>query len=73
MLGNLSNFEERNYIFYRCICTNIIKQSLKRMMNSKAVEPDNVPIEAWKCIGEEDIFWLMKLFNVIIKEKKKAR
>ena len=40
------------------------------MKNHKAMEPNNIPIEVWKCMGEEDISWLTKLFNAILKSKK---
>ena len=70
-LEYLSN-SERNvrYIFYRRISSKEIRQALKKMKNHKAVGPDNISIEAWKCMGEEGISWLTKLFNAILKSKK---
>ncbi|KAF1874027.1 hypothetical protein Lal_00041468, partial [Lupinus albus] len=31
---------------------------------------DNTPIEVWKVLGEQDIRWIIKLFNDIIRSKK---
>ena len=63
-LGYFSNSEENvNYTFYRRISSKEIRQALKKMKNHKAVGSDNIPIEAWKCMGEEGISWLTKLFN----------
>ncbi|WAH45029.1 hypothetical protein NZD89_29225 (plasmid) [Alicyclobacillus fastidiosus] len=67
-LGHLSNSEGNvSYTFYRRISPNEIRQALKKMKNHKAVGPDNIPIEAWKCMGEEGISWLTKFFNAILK------
>lgn len=40
------------------------------MENGKAVGPDGIPIEVWKCLGEEGVLWLTKLFNEILRFKK---
>ena len=32
-----------------------IKEALKRMPNEKAEEPDRIPVEVWKCLGEEGL------------------
>ncbi|KAL0906290.1 hypothetical protein M5K25_024773 [Dendrobium thyrsiflorum] len=40
------------------------------MKCGKAVGPDDIPIEVWKCLGEDGISWLTKLFNIILKTKK---
>ncbi|KAF1869483.1 hypothetical protein Lal_00041636 [Lupinus albus] len=37
--------------------------------NDKAVEPDNIPIEAWKDLGEWGIRCLAQLFNEIMRSK----
>ncbi|XP_021984724.1 uncharacterized protein LOC110880519 [Helianthus annuus] len=40
------------------------------MGRAKAVGPDNIPIEVWKCLGEEGVHWLTILFNLIFKSGK---
>ena len=70
-LGSLTiSREESNHMFYRRISREEVKEVLKRMMNGKAVEPDGIPNEVWRCLGEDGISWLTKLFNVVLKSKK---
>ena len=40
------------------------------MGGSKAVGPDNIPIEVWRGLGEEGIHWLTNLFNVILRSSR---
>ena len=40
------------------------------MENGKAMGPNNIPIEVWKCLGGKDISWLTKLFNKILRSKR---
>ncbi len=40
------------------------------MKNNKMVGSDDIPIEAWKCIGKVGNTWLTNLFNLIMKTKK---
>ena len=52
------------------ITTAKVGESLKKMRGSKAVGPDNIPIEVWRGVGEEGIHWLTNLFNVILRSSK---
>ena len=47
-----------------------IKEALKKMTNGKAEGPDQIPVEVWKCLGEERLEWLIELFNVIFRTAK---
>ena len=40
------------------------------MGTGKAVGSDDIPIEVWKCLGNQGISWLTNLFNIILKSKK---
>jgi hypothetical protein len=40
------------------------------MGRAKAVGPDNIPIEVWKCLEDEGVRWLTVLFNTILKTGK---
>ena len=40
------------------------------MRGSKAVGPDNIPIEMWSGLGKEGIHWFANLFNVILRSSK---
>jgi len=40
------------------------------MKSGKAVGPDDLPIEVWRCIGEVGVQWLTRLFNRIFETRK---
>jgi hypothetical protein len=40
------------------------------MKGGKAMDPDGIPIEVWKCLGDIAIVWLTKLFNHIFRSNK---
>ena len=41
-----------------------VREALKRMKRGKAMGPDGIPIEVWRCLGDIAIIWLTKLFNL---------
>ncbi|KAK9053900.1 hypothetical protein SSX86_024975 [Deinandra increscens subsp. villosa] len=56
---------------FNCYCRGIsleeVKTALRKMGRAKAVGPDNIPIEVWKCLGEDGFQWLTTLFNTIFR------
>jgi hypothetical protein len=36
----------------------------------KAMGPDGIRIEVWRCLGDVAIIWLTKLFNIIFRSNK---
>ncbi|KAK3556960.1 hypothetical protein QTP70_022299, partial [Hemibagrus guttatus] len=40
-----------------------VRKALKRMKSGKAVGPDDIPVEVWKCLGEVAVEFLTSLFN----------
>ncbi|GMQ01954.1 hypothetical protein CsSME_00048401 [Camellia sinensis var. sinensis] len=36
------------------------------MKSNKALGPDDIPIEAWKCLGKKGVGWLTRLFSKIL-------
>jgi len=40
------------------------------MKAGKAVGPDSIHVETWKCLGEDGREWLISLFNVILRIAK---
>jgi Reverse transcriptase (RNA-dependent DNA polymerase) len=63
-------FDDANRRFVRRIKVSEVKESLKRMKSSKALGPDNIPIEVWKCLGDVALVWLTNLFNKILHSNK---
>ncbi|KAK3546997.1 hypothetical protein QTP86_008421, partial [Hemibagrus guttatus] len=44
-----------------------VRKALKRMKSGKAVGPDDIPVEVWKCLGEAAVEFLTSLFNRVLK------
>jgi hypothetical protein len=40
------------------------------MKIGKALGPDDISIEVWRCLGYIAIVWLTKLFNIIFRSNK---
>jgi len=59
-----------NHKYMRKISESEVKEALKRMKSRKAVGPDRIPIEVWRCSGEVSVRWLTNLFNKIWLTKK---
>ena len=62
--------EDLNRDFMHRISSCEVKKALRRMKTRKAVGPNEIPIEVWKCLGEFGIKWLTKLFNKIWQSNK---
>ena len=52
-----------------CISREKVKNALRRMKKGKAVGPDELPVEVWKCMGEMGIEFLTRLFNRLLVGK----
>ncbi|KAK3556661.1 hypothetical protein QTP70_011927 [Hemibagrus guttatus] len=44
-----------------------VRKALKRMKSGKAVGPDDIPVEVWKCLGEAAVEFLASLFNRVLE------
>ena len=64
------SFDDTNRCFVRRIHEVEIGEALKRMKGGKAMDPDGIPIEVWRCLGDRAIIWLTKLFNLIFRSNK---
>ncbi|PVH38854.1 hypothetical protein PAHAL_5G370400 [Panicum hallii] len=64
------SFDDTNRCFVRRIQEAEIGEALKRMKGGKAMGPDGIPIEVWRCLGERAVVWLTKLFNLIFRSNK---
>ena len=49
-----------------CVSREEVKNALRRMKKGKAVGPDELPIEVWKCMGKMGIKFLTRLFNRLL-------
>ena len=49
-----------------CVSREEGKNALRRMKKGKAVGPDELPVEVWKCMGEMGIEFLTRLFNRLL-------
>ena len=44
--------------------------NMKRMDNGKAVGPDNIPVEVWKCLGEITLEFITKRYNRTMESER---
>jgi hypothetical protein len=56
---------DTNRQFIQRIQESEVKKALKKMKTGKALGPDDILIEVWRCLGDITIVWLTKLFNTI--------
>ncbi|KAK3545322.1 hypothetical protein QTP70_003792, partial [Hemibagrus guttatus] len=47
-----------------------VRKALKRMKSGKAVGPDDIPVEVWKCLGEAAVEFLASLFNRVFESER---
>ncbi|KAK3531499.1 hypothetical protein QTP70_023281 [Hemibagrus guttatus] len=47
-----------------------VRKALKRMKSGKAVGPDDIPVEVWKCLGEAAVEFFTSLFNRVLESEK---
>ncbi|KAK3506481.1 hypothetical protein QTP70_001796, partial [Hemibagrus guttatus] len=48
-----------------------VRKALKRMKSGKAVGPDDIPVEVWKCLGEAAVEFLTSLFNRVLESERR--
>ncbi|KAK3528614.1 hypothetical protein QTP70_005345 [Hemibagrus guttatus] len=47
-----------------------VRKALKRMKSGKAVGPDDIPVDVWKCLGEAAVEFLTSLFNRVLESER---
>ena len=47
-----------------------VKNALRRMKKGKAVGPDELPVDVWKCMGKMGIKFLTRLFNRLLVSER---
>ena len=49
-----------------CVSREKVKNAPRRMKKGKAVGPDELPVEVWKCMGKMGMKFLTRLFNRLL-------
>ena len=49
-----------------CVSRKEVKNALRTMKKGKAVGPDELSVEVWKCMGKMEIEFLTRLFNRLL-------
>ncbi|KAK3558090.1 hypothetical protein QTP86_009450 [Hemibagrus guttatus] len=47
-----------------------VRKALKRTKSGKAVGPDDIPVEVWKCLGEAAVEFVASLFNRVLESER---
>ena len=47
-----------------------VMENMQRTKNGKAVGPDDIPVEVWKCLGESALKFLTKLYNRTMESER---
>ncbi|XP_071699118.1 uncharacterized protein [Rutidosis leptorrhynchoides] len=55
---------------YERISQDEVKLALRKTRRNKSVGPDQIPIEAWRCLGDVGVRWLTGLFNKTFRSSK---
>ena len=53
-----------------CVSREEVKNALRKMKKGKAVGPNELPVEVWKCMGEMGIKFLTRLFNRLLMDEQ---
>ena len=61
---------ERVNLEVESISKEEVMENMQRMKNGKAVGPDDIPVEVWKCLGESALKFLTKLYNRTMESER---
>jgi len=64
---HLAREEQQNYRPGKPITREEVKEALRKMKSGKIIDPDGIPVEVWKSLGEDRVAGLTNFFNVIFK------
>ena len=65
-----NNDGERVNLEVEKISKEEVRENMKRMKNGKAVGPDDIPVEVWKCLGEIALEFITKLYNRTMESER---
>ncbi|KAK3549087.1 hypothetical protein QTP70_031342 [Hemibagrus guttatus] len=66
----VSKAKQKAYDIVDKIRKDEVRKALKRMKSGKAVGPDDIPMEVWKCLGEAAMEFLTSLFNRVLESER---
>ena len=72
-MGDIRTIEDTLVVKHTSFCrikVIEVRKALKQMKKGKAMGPNDIPIEAWKCLGVVGEIWLTRLFIKILMIKK---
>ena len=49
-----------------CVIRKKVENALRKMKKGKAVGPNELPVEVWKCMGKMGIEFLIRMFNRLL-------
>ena len=64
------NDGERVNLEVESVSNEEVRENMQRMKNGKAVGPDDIPVEVWKCLGESALKFLTKLYNRTMESER---
>ena len=64
------NDGERVNLEVESVSKEEVMENMQRMKNGKAVGPDDIPVEVWKCLGESALKFLTKLYNRTMESER---
>ena len=64
------NDGERVNLEVESISKEEVRENMQRMKNGKAVGPDDIPVDVWKCLGERALKFLTKLYNRTMESER---
>ena len=65
-----TSLDDLNRQFVCRIQESEVKDALKMMKGDKTMDPDGIPTEVWRSLGDVAIVWLSKLFNLIFNRTR---
>jgi len=61
---------EQNYRLCNHISKEEVSDALRKMKIEKSISSDGIPVEICKCLGEQEIKWLIDMLNNILELQK---
>ena len=64
------NDGERVNLEVESVSKEEVRENMQMMKTLNAVGPDDIPVEAWKCLGESALKFLTKLYNRTMESER---